>query len=113
MSSEYGFVFSKEDCIQCRGCEVACKSWRNGELGVNKRRVSRIWSGSFPVVKMATASVSCMQCADPACVEACPQQAISKRPEDGIVVVDRENASAARAVSKPAPTARRSSARTP
>jgi anaerobic dimethyl sulfoxide reductase subunit B (iron-sulfur subunit) len=31
-----------------------------------------------------------MHCHEPACVEVCPEEAISKRPEDGIVVVDRE-----------------------
>ena len=89
MSLEYGFVFAKEDCIQCRGCETACKSWRNGVLGVRWRRVHALWSGKYPNVKMASASVSCMHCADPVCVKSCPEKAITKRPEDGIVVVDQ------------------------
>ena len=32
----------------------------------------------------------CYHCAEPECVEACPVQAIKKRKEDGIVIVDRE-----------------------
>jgi anaerobic dimethyl sulfoxide reductase subunit B len=90
MSTEFGFNFNKDRCVQCYGCEVACKSWRSAETGVRWRRVSNIWSGSFPKVKMASASVSCMHCADPACVATCPVSAIRKRPEDGIVVVDRD-----------------------
>jgi anaerobic dimethyl sulfoxide reductase subunit B len=90
MSTEYGFSFAKDKCIQCYGCEVACKSWRDAEFGIRKRRVHNIWIGQFPEVKNASASVACMHCADPACVKACPVQALKKRPEDGIVVVDRD-----------------------
>ena len=35
-------------------------------------------------------SISCLHCAEPACLEVCPVSAITKRTEDGIVVVDRE-----------------------
>ncbi|MBP1740297.1 MAG: putative anaerobic dimethyl sulfoxide reductase, chain reductase, iron-sulfur subunit [Deltaproteobacteria bacterium] len=88
MSTEYGFSFIKERCVQCFGCEVACKSWRDGALGVRWRRVYNIWQGRYPKVKNLSASVSCMHCADPACVKACPVEAIQKRVEDGIVVMD-------------------------
>jgi anaerobic dimethyl sulfoxide reductase subunit B len=89
MSTQYGFSFTKDRCVQCYGCEVACKSWRGAEAGVRWRRVSNIWYGRYPNVKSASTSVSCMHCADPACVGACPVSAITKRVEDGIVVVDR------------------------
>ncbi len=90
MASQYGFSFVKEKCLQCFGCEVACKSWRNAELGVRRRRVSNIWSGRYPDVKNASVSVACMHCTEPACVKACPVNAIAKRVEDGIVVVDKD-----------------------
>ncbi len=87
---QFGFKFVKENCIQCHGCQVACKSWRGVELGVAWRRVENIWEGTYPRVKCMSVSVSCMHCVEPACVAACPEEAIRKRPEDGIVVVDRE-----------------------
>jgi anaerobic dimethyl sulfoxide reductase subunit B len=91
MSDEqFGFLYVKENCLQCHGCEVACKSWRNIELDVKWRRVKNIWVGTYPNVSCQSVSVSCMHCVEPACVDACPQKAIRKRPEDGIVVVDRE-----------------------
>jgi|WetSurMetagenome_2_1015567.scaffolds.fasta_scaffold271221_1 anaerobic dimethyl sulfoxide reductase subunit B len=89
MAAEYGFSFIKDKCIQCYGCEVACKSWRNVEFGIRHRRVYNIWSGRYPEVKNSSASVACMHCADPACVKACPVGAIKKRSEDGIVVADK------------------------
>jgi anaerobic dimethyl sulfoxide reductase subunit B (iron-sulfur subunit) len=90
MSEQYGISYNEENCIQCHGCEVACKSWRSVELGVKWRRVENIWQGSYPNVKNVTASIACMQCVDPVCVEVCPEGAISKRLDDGVVVADRD-----------------------
>jgi len=90
MSDEYGFSYAKENCIQCHACEVACKSWRGVETGIRYRRVENIWQGSYPEVKCFSASIACMHCLDPACVNACPEGAISKRTEDGAVIVDRD-----------------------
>jgi anaerobic dimethyl sulfoxide reductase subunit B len=103
MSDQYGFTFAKEKCVQCFGCEVACKSWRDVEKGVRWRRVSNIWLGRYPDVKNASASVSCMHCADPVCVKACPVEAIKKREEDGIVVVDRDKCIGCKTCSKECP----------
>ena len=90
MSTEHGISFLKEKCVQCHGCEVACKSWRGLELGVRWRRVDNIWHGTYPNVTSSSASIGCMHCADPACIAVCPEDAIKKRPEDGIVAVDQD-----------------------
>ena len=103
MSTQYGFSFAKDKCVQCFGCEVACKTWRDGELGVRWRRVSRIWLGRYPEVKLASASVACMHCVDPVCVKACPVQALQKRPEDGIVVGDKGKCIGCKACAKACP----------
>jgi anaerobic dimethyl sulfoxide reductase subunit B len=99
---QFGFVFVKEDCIQCHGCQVACKSWRNLELGVIWRRVLNIWVGAFPTVSCMSASVSCMHCVEPSCMAVCPVDAISKRP-DGIVMVDREACTGCQACAEACP----------
>jgi anaerobic dimethyl sulfoxide reductase subunit B (iron-sulfur subunit) len=103
MSTQYGFSFIKEKCLQCFGCEVACKSWREAELGVRWRRVHNIWYGRFPNVKTASASISCMHCVDPVCVKVCPVGAIEKRVEDGIVVVDRSKCTGCKTCLKECP----------
>ncbi len=90
MPEECAILFSEVQCIQCHGCETACKSWRGVELGVKWRRVDNLWVGRYPHVKSASLSLACLHCVDAACVTACPADAIKKRPEDGVVLVDRE-----------------------
>ncbi len=47
-----------------------------------------LWDGGYPAVKSASLSLSCLHCAEPACVDACPADAIEKRASDGLVLVD-------------------------
>lgn len=88
MSQEYGFHFEPEKCIQCHACEAACKSWRRTEPGIDWRWVRAVWSGDYPDVSLASLSMSCQHCIQPECVDVCPEDAIEKRAEDGVVVVD-------------------------
>jgi DMSO reductase iron-sulfur subunit len=87
---QYGFFHDVSRCVQCRTCEVACKSIRNVEPGLKWRRVVEIWGGEFPNVTRTFFSLACMHCGKPACATVCPTGAISKRAKDGIVVVDRD-----------------------
>ena len=89
MAIQYGFIIDSERCVDCRACVVACKARHNIELGVAWRRVTTTWKGSYPSVSFVLQSMACNHCADPACIKVCPANAISKRSEDGIVVVDR------------------------
>ncbi len=90
MSEQYGFYFDETRCIQCRTCELACKSAHNVEPGVKWRRVIETWGGNYPDVTRTFFSLACMHCEKPACVAVCPTGAIRKRVEDGIVVVDMD-----------------------
>ncbi len=75
-------------CMGCHSCEVACKMENNLPAGVNRVRVvstgPRVGNGRLVLDQQR---VACQQCANAACVKACPSAAISKT-EDGIVVVD-------------------------
>lgn len=55
----------------------------------NWRRVSQTIEGTFPSLKMTNLSLSCNHCTNPACIPACPVEAISKDSEYGIVQSDR------------------------
>jgi anaerobic dimethyl sulfoxide reductase subunit B (iron-sulfur subunit) len=88
MGEQYGFYIDTDRCVQCHACELACKIWNGLEPGIRWRKVMDSWSGHFPEVRNLTVSFSCVHCEKPACVYACPEKAVSKRSEDGIVVVD-------------------------
>lgn len=94
--SEYGFVFDENRCTGCYACTVACKSWRNVEIGkvegdvfttIRYRRIEKRWKGEYPQTSFRTFSVSCQHCVKPWCIPECPVEAIRKNA-DGIVVVD-------------------------
>lgn len=90
MSKQKGFYIETDKCINCWACEVACQQWHNIKAGTwRRRRVLDIVNGTFPDVKRTFISMSCMHCEQPACEAVCPTGAISKRTEDGIVVVDQ------------------------
>jgi Fe-S-cluster-containing dehydrogenase component len=86
---EYALIFNKDKCVLCHACETACKIHNNLETGVSWRKVKSVWQGSYPAVNSTNISFSCMHCAEPECMEACPVDAITKNL-DGIVLVDDE-----------------------
>ncbi|MDD5127077.1 MAG: 4Fe-4S dicluster domain-containing protein [Dehalococcoidales bacterium] len=88
---QLGFYIDQSRCTGCYTCTVSCKDWHDIPAGpVHWRRVTAIEKGEFPRVFVAFLSLSCLHCAEPACVAACPVNAISKRAEDGIVIVNRD-----------------------
>ena len=90
MGGQLGFYLDQDRCVQCHACEVACKAHNNVELGITWRHVAGMWAGHYPDLMYRTISYSCMHCGQPSCLDACPTGAITKRAEDGIVVVDRD-----------------------
>ena len=88
---QFGFYFDQTRCIGCFTCCVACKDWHDIPAGpANWMRVSTLEEGKFPNVFVAHLIMPCYHCEDPACMESCPVDAIRKRDEDGIVLVDRD-----------------------
>jgi anaerobic dimethyl sulfoxide reductase subunit B (iron-sulfur subunit) len=103
VAKQYGFIIDTERCVDCRACVTACQSKHDIELGVAWRHVTTTWKGSYPNVIFTSLSMACNHCAEPACLNVCPVHAISKRAEDGIVVVDRTKCIGCRACGKACP----------
>ena len=90
-NQQYGFYTDTSRCITCMACAIACKQWNGIQAGtVARRKVHTIDTGTFPDVTRTFISMNCMHCSQPACAHVCPAGAISKREEDGIVVVDKD-----------------------
>ena len=86
-----GFYFDQTRCTGCYACVVACEDWHDIPAGPAKwMRVLYNEKGKFPEVFVSYLIAPCYHCIEPLCIKACPVKVISKRAEDGIVVVDRE-----------------------
>lgn len=85
-------------CIGCRTCIVAC---RNSNDIIDHQnaipnvipyylRVESRCSGTFPNIAVDTWVVPCQHCREPNCVGSCPEGAITKNPQTGIVMIDED-----------------------
>ena len=88
---QMGFYFDQTRCVACLACITSCKQWHHVPPGSAKwRRVITTESGKYPNVAVNFLSTGCYHCAEPVCVDVCPAKAISKREQDGIVLVNSE-----------------------
>ncbi len=86
---QLGFYFDQTRCTGCSACRVACKDWHDLSAGPeNWMMILYTEKGKFPNVFVSHMISPCYHCANAVCIPACPVDAISKREEDGIVVVD-------------------------
>ena len=83
-------LFNEYLCSGCHTCEIACKQEHG--LGVGPR-VIRVLEES-PYFK----PLFCHHCDDPPCAKACPEDAITKDSETGIVLLDLEKCTGCNAV---------------
>ena len=100
---QYGFYINTDSCVGCKTCEIACKDHKNLPVGVRIRKVREYGGGKWvnkdgflmpSDVFNYYVSMSCMHCANPACLENCPVNAITRDEEYGAVgamYYDRDN----------------------
>jgi len=85
---KYTLDIDHELCWGCRTCEVACKQETRTPDGLQIIRVSEAWPRTEQCgVDFVFHVHVCRHCDDPPCAEVCPEEAITKR-EDNIVLLD-------------------------
>lgn len=88
---QLGIYLDQNRCMGCFACVVACKDWHDVPAGpVSWIRLKTIEKGNYPKLFVAFLPSACCHCENPDCISVCPAEAIIKRDEDGIVIVDRD-----------------------
>jgi anaerobic dimethyl sulfoxide reductase subunit B (iron-sulfur subunit) len=88
---QIGIYFDQTRCTGCCACQVACKDWNDIPAGPEKwMQINYQEKGKFPDTFVSYMIGTCFHCEDPVCASACPVNAISKRDQDGIVLVDSD-----------------------
>ncbi|RJX30511.1 MAG: 4Fe-4S dicluster domain-containing protein [Desulfarculus sp.] len=93
---QYTLWVDLEYCIGCHACTMGCKAENNTPVGVDYNRVIEVEEGLFdnpkqrPELQVYFVAMPCMHCGKPACMAACPVGAITKRQEDGIVLINKD-----------------------
>ncbi len=85
-SARMKFYIDVRRCIECGGCEVACKNENDVPSGVARIRVVTVREGQPGETNVA---IPCMQCSKAPCVAVCPVDSLFTRA-DGIVHVNKE-----------------------
>ncbi len=84
------FYFDQTKCGACNACTVACKDWNQVNPGpVAWRKQFTYETNTSDGKRFFPLAMSCNHCDEPACKSACPQGAITKDADNGIVTVDR------------------------
>jgi anaerobic dimethyl sulfoxide reductase subunit B (iron-sulfur subunit) len=81
------FVVDMARCVGCYACSVACKDRASMPDEVDLLQVEVIEGGTYPQPTLAFRVTHCFHCAEPPCIEACPNGAMGQR-DDGFVQVD-------------------------
>lgn len=95
--TEFSLLIHRDLCFGCQACEIACKQENN--LGVGPRWIRVVEIGPKEIggcLKLSYFPMRCFHCTKPACREACPTGAITKRG-DGVVLINSELCSGCKA----------------
>lgn len=87
---QLGFYINMMQCTGCKACEIACKDKNDLEVGTLFRKVDSFDGGKFPKVWSYSLSLACNHCENAKCTEDCPTDAIYKRKDDGLVIIDKD-----------------------
>jgi Fe-S-cluster-containing hydrogenase component 2 len=88
--TKYAFVDCDPDlCIGCQLCEYVCSYNKTGDYNTYRSRIRTV-----RVDEVLITAIACRTCENPACVIACPQDALSQDPEKGTIHIDAQKCDA-------------------
>ncbi len=94
---QLGLLIDLDRCIGCHACTLVCQEEHGDPQGVQRMKVPTIGSGHhdipagvYPDVWMYFQPRMCQHCINPPCIESCPFNAIEKR-DDGVVTIIEED----------------------
>lgn len=101
---DFVLVANRAKCTGCQRCEINCTLANDGDCHPYMARIRVRQNMNFGVNgpsddvehndgvfgNWGFAPDTCKQCADPACLKACPMKAISADPVTGVRVIDQE-----------------------
>ena len=88
---QVGFYFDQSRCAGCHACRIACKDWHDVPAGpASWMRVNYYEKGPFPDIFASYLISPCYHCEEPVCSYVCPNEVITKREDNGIVVTDHD-----------------------
>lgn len=82
----FGMLIDLNTCIGCHACSVACKNEFDVPLGVFRDTVKYVEEGAYPNATRHFIPVLCNQCEDAPCLNACPTDAITRKPNGEVVI---------------------------
>jgi NADPH-dependent glutamate synthase beta subunit-like oxidoreductase len=103
---QLGMTIDLNRCTGCKTCIVACRNYHElvdpstampNEMPYYLRVESRL-TGTYPHIAVDSWVVPCQHCPEPKCILSCPEGAISKDPETGVILVDKEACTGCNAV---------------
>ncbi len=74
-----------EKCVGCQICEYACSFSKEKAFNPLKSRIRVV-----RVNQLANMAVTCRLCEEPACVAACPKDALKQDEKTGIITLDKD-----------------------
>ena len=79
-------LIDEERCTGCMLCVLGCAIARTGEMDPDRSRI-RVYAGGE---QGRFVPLTCQQCEEAFCTEACPTTACHREEDTGIVVIDEE-----------------------
>jgi len=79
-------VVHPEKCNGCGDCEVACAKAKADSTDISYSRIKVIRG----LKEEFFGPIVCLQCGDPDCVRSCPGGALTKNPETGVIVGNKD-----------------------